>query len=196
MNPGKLRERGVLLRLSGEKDLKWEENSGIWMQVKETGRKNLFSKVGIGSDGVEIVLRKRDMTLHDAISWKGQHYFLTNITEEGIAPVYLKIQAARITPVIVTVWKNQISMGNLNQAESLWEQAGSFPACVTEKYLASRDEESHIESEIRLIAVTPKAAVYQAGDIFEISEKKFRVMVVHNLESWKNEYEIQRIEDN
>lgn len=196
MNPGKLRERGVLLRLSGEKDLKWEENSGIWMQVKETGRKNLFSKVGIGSDGVEIFLRKRDITLHDAIQWKGQHYFLTNITEEGTAPVYLKIQAARITPVTVTAWQNQVSMGDLNQAEYMWEQAGTFPACVTEKYLASREEESHMESEIRLVAVTPKVAVYQAGDIFEIAEKKFRVMIVHNLESWKNEYEIQRIEDN
>lgn len=195
MNPGKLRERGTLLRISGTTDLQWEEHCKIWMQVKETGRKNLFSKVGIGADGVEILIRSRDITLHDAIRWNGQHYFLTNISEEGTAPVYLRIQAARVNPVPVTVWRDKVEKGTLNQPIRAPEQIGSFPGCITEKYLGSRDEESHMESEIRLIAVAPKAADYQVGDIFEFTGHKFRVMVVHNLENWKNEYETQRIED-
>lgn len=195
MNPGNLRERGTLLRINGTSNLQWEELAGLWMQVKETGRKNLFSKVGIGADGVEILIRSRDITLHDAIRWNGRHYFLTNISEEGTAPVYLKIQAARVNPMPVTVWRDKVEKGALNQPVRAPEQIGSFPGCITEKYLASRGEESHIESEIRLVAVAPKAALYRAGDLFEISGEKFRVMVVHNLENWKNEYEIQRIED-
>ena len=195
MNPGKLRTRGTLLRLSGGNDLIWAESEGLWMQIKETGKKNLFSKVGIGSDGVEITLRKRDISLHDAILWRGQHYFLTNISEEGSAPVYLKIQAARIPATMVTVTRAGITRDELGRPEETAEKIGSFPGCITEKYLGSEEEPSHFESETRLVVVSPNAAAYQTGDVFEFGGAAYRVMVVHELEGWKNEYEVKRVED-
>ena len=195
MNPGKLRERGALLRLTGTNDLRWEERSKLWMQVKETGRKNIFAKVGVGSDGVEIVLREREITLHDAILWNGRHYFLTNIAREGTAPAYLKIQAARVPCRTAEVYRCRTERGKTGQPVNFFERVGSFPACLTEKYLGSREEASHMESETRLVAVAPKAAACKAGDLFAMDGARYRVMVVHDLEDWKIEYEIERVED-
>lgn len=195
MNPGKLRDRVTLLRLTGGADLAFAETAQAWAQVRETGRKNNFAKIGIGADGVEIVLREREITLHDAILWNGCHYFLTNITREGTAPVCLKIQAARVPCRTAEAYRYRTSRGKTGYPVNTPERLGSFPACLTEKYLGSREETSHMENETRLVAVTPKAAAYQVGDLFEISGKRYRVMVVHDLEDWKNEYEIQRVED-
>ena len=100
MNPGKLRGRGFVLRLSGTTDLRWESLAEVWISGKSTGRKNLFSKVGIGADGAEFLLRERDLTLHDAILWNGRHYFLTDIVKEGAHPVYYRVQAARVTDAL------------------------------------------------------------------------------------------------
>lgn len=195
MNPGRLRERGFVLRLSGKENLKWDTLCGIWLSGKLTGRRNLFSRVGIGVDGAEFLLRERDITLHDAILWEGQHYFLTNIAREGAAPVYYRISAARVSPETVTVRRDTIEMGAFNRPERVEKEIGSFPGCVTEKYLGSSPEDSHIESEKRLIVVAPKAALYREGDRFEIWGESYRVEVVHKLENWKNEYEVRREED-
>lgn len=196
MNPGKLRDRVTLLRLTGGADLAFAPAAQVWAQVRETGRKNNFAKVGIGADGVEIVLREREITLHDAILWNGCHYFLTNIAKEGVHPVYLKIQAARVPCRTAEATRYRTFRGETGQPVNTLERLGSFPACLTEKYLGSREEPSHMENETRLVAVAPKAAAYQAGDLFEISGKRYRVMVVHDLEDWKTEYEIQQVEDN
>lgn len=195
MNPGKLRERAAVLRLAGEADLRWEKLCGVWLSGKETGRQNIFSKVGIGAAGAEFLLRERGLTLHDAILWRGQHFFLTNIACEGTAPVYLRVQAARVTPVTALHYRRKMTLGELNRPEQTLEKIGSFPCCLTEKYLGSSDENSHVESRARLVAVTPKAVRCRPGDLLEIEGKQYRVMVVHQLESYKNEVEIERTED-
>lgn len=196
MDPGKLRKRGSILKLVSDGDsLAWTAWKQVYLTVKETGKKNLFSRVGIGTDGAEIILREQPLTLNDAILWENQHYFLTDIVKEGIHPVYLKLQSARITPKTVTVKRNEVKKGKNNTPLREEKTVGSFPGCVTEKYLGSSAEESHIEREIRFVVVAPKAALYQAGDIFEIEGNRYRVMVVHLLEPYKNEYEIQRTED-
>lgn len=195
MNPGKLRERAAVLRLVGEADLRWEKLCGVWLSAKETGRKNLFSKVGIGTAGAEFLLRERGLTLHDAILWRGQHYLLTDIAREGTAPVYLRVQAARVTPVIALHYRRRVALGELNRPEQTTEQLGSFPCCLTEKYLGSSDENSHVESRARLVAVTPKAVRCIPGDLLEIEDEQYRVMVVHQLEIYKNELEIERTSD-
>lgn len=196
MNPGKLRERAAVLRLAGETDLRWEKRCGVWLAAKETGRKNLFSKVGIGAAGAEFLLRERGLTLHDAILWQEQHFFLTDIAREGVAPVYFRVQAAQVTPVIAQHFRRKVTLGELNRPEETLERIGSFPCCLTEKYLGSSDENSHVESRERLVAVTPKAVSCRSGDLLEIDGGQYRVMVAHELESYKNEYEIERTADN
>ena len=195
MNPGKLRDRGIVLRLAGKEMLRWEPVCTVWLQGKPTGRKNLFSRVGIGADGAEFLLRERDRTLHDAILWEGQHYFLTDIAKEGVHPVYWKVSAARVNPVDVTVKRDTVEKGAQNRPVREERKIGSFPGCVTEKYLGNSPQDSHIESEERLIVVAPKAALYKKGDRFEFGGERFRVEVVHSLENWKNEYEVRREAD-
>lgn len=195
MNPGKLRKRGWLMRLAGEKDLRFEAARSLWTEMNETGRKNLFSQVGIGSDGAEFLLRASDLTLHDAILYKGQHYFLTNIEQMGIHPVYFKVSAARVPCETITVSRTVTAKDNLGRAERTVTTIGSFPGCITEKYLRTETNKSHLELEKRRVVVAPKAAAYKPGDIFEILGESWRVVLVHDLESWKNEYEVERTED-
>ena len=47
---------------------------------------NLFSAVGIGARGAELILRRQELTLHNALVWGGRHLFLTAIRPEGRAP--------------------------------------------------------------------------------------------------------------
>lgn len=195
MNPSALSERGYILGLSGNADLRFEPKKPVRMEAKETGRKNIFSRVGIGADGAEFVIRKTSMTLHDAILWNGQHYFLTNIEQVGICPVYYKLTAARVPCEIVTVSRTMTAMGKSGEAVRTVEKVGSFPGCLTEKYLGEEIGKSHVELEKRLIVVAPKEAVYRSGDIFEIFGESWRVVLCHDLEQWKNEYEVERVED-
>lgn len=196
MNPGILRERGEILTLfpiSG--GFEWKMDRKIWISVKETGKKNLFSGVGVGAAGVEILMRETDLTLHNAIRWRRQHYFLTNIQEEGIHPVYYKVQAARITPKTVTQYRMKTEWGENNRPINKYLPLQTFPACVTEKYVKSSEQDSHVETEAQLAAVTPKVIEAKAGDLFEIEGKKYRVMTAHLQDEFKNEYIIQRTEE-
>lgn len=109
--------------------------------------------------------------------------------------MYWKVSAARVSPETVTVKRDAVEKGALNRPVRTEKEIGSFPGCVTEKYLGSSPEDSHMESEKRLIVVAPKAALYREGDRFEIWGESYRVEVVHKLENWKNEYEVRREED-
>jgi len=195
VDPGKLRKRGWLMRLAGEEDLRFEAVRSLWMDVTETGRKNIFSRVGIGGDGAEFIVRSCDLTLHDAILYEGQHYFLTDIEKTGICPVWFRVMAARVPCETVTVFRTETSRSDLGRAKQTVSVIGSFPGCITEKYLGEEVGKSHLELEKRRVVVAPKAAVYKPGDTFEILGARWRVVLVHDLEAWKNEYEIERTDD-
>ena len=61
----------------------WQSTRPARAQVELTTRSNLFSQVGIGARGAELVLRRQALTLHQAILWGEQHLFLTAILPEG-----------------------------------------------------------------------------------------------------------------
>ena len=46
MNPGKLRGRGFVLRLSGTTDLRWESLAGVWISGKAQGGKTYSPRWG------------------------------------------------------------------------------------------------------------------------------------------------------
>ena len=95
MNPGELRERAELLTLTQSGNAwGWTVEKRIWCKYAETGRKNLFSRVGVGQAGAEIIIREIPIDCGLALRVRGQHLFLTDVTRTGIAPVYLKVQAA------------------------------------------------------------------------------------------------------
>ena len=70
----------------------WQSTRPARAQVELSTRSNLFSQVGIGARGAELVLRRQALTLHQAILWGEQHLFLTAILPEG--RLHLRVQAA------------------------------------------------------------------------------------------------------
>lgn len=83
IDAGKLSERLEVLELreTGPDIWTWKAVRKTWGQVElDAGqRKNLFSSVGIGARNSSLVLRRQDITLHNALRWKGHHLFLTAI---------------------------------------------------------------------------------------------------------------------
>lgn len=197
MNPGKLRDRGQILRLAevGEKVYNWQSAGGIWCEFKETGEENLFSKVGIGAAGAEITVRENKLTCNDALLVRGEHFFITDINRTGIAPIYYKVQAAMIAPETATVTRTVVSIGSNGIPANTSQIVAECPVYLTEKALSTAEEKSMVESTNRLVAVTPKILECLPGDIMEFMGMKYRVNVCHIMERYKNEYEIERITD-
>ena len=85
IDAGKLRDVLQVLELaeSPEGTWTWQKVRKARGQVELSTGRNLFSTVGIGARGAEIVLRRQDLTLHNALLWGEQHLFLTAILPEG-----------------------------------------------------------------------------------------------------------------
>ena len=196
MNPGELRERAEILTLKETDGIyRWEKEKAVWCRYQETGKKNLFSKVGVGAAGAEILLREMPVDLTRAMRVRGQFLFLTDIRREGTAPRGSKGQAAQGTPVTATVSRQRAGIGENGYPENTVETVAECPVCLTEKFLRSSDETAAVESTARLVAVAPKVLVCIPGDRMEIGGDTYRVEVCHTLEPYKNEYEIERVED-
>ena len=196
MNPGELRERAEILTLKETDGIyRWEKEKAVWCRYQETGKKNLFSKVGVGAAGAEILLREMPVDLTRAMRVRGQFLFLTDIRREGTAPRFLKVQAAQVSPVTATVSRQRAGIGENGYPENRVETVAECPVCLTEKYLRSNDETAAVESTVRLVAVAPKVLVCIPGDRMEIDGAVYRVEVCHTLEPYKNESEIERVED-
>lgn len=177
---GALRERVELLGLTetagGWEYIKYAE---VWAAVELTGKTNLFSKIGIGARAAELTLRRRALTLHQAARWRGRHLFLSEITEP--ARGWLSVQAAvvEVTPC---------------RADP--DEGGSaFPGVVTEKYLSHTQGAPMAYNVLRLVLVTPKAVRLRVGHLVELAGAPYEVKVPHELDPYKNEYEVERTVD-
>ena len=63
-----LRERAEILTLKETDGIyRWEKEKAVWCRYQETGKKNLFSKVGVGAAGAEILLREMPVDLTRAM---------------------------------------------------------------------------------------------------------------------------------
>ncbi|MFR1050273.1 MAG: hypothetical protein ACLSE7_00885 [Lachnospirales bacterium] len=174
INVGELRERVSLLALTGTGgSWAWAERGKLWAKAeKKTGR-NLFSTVGLGGRGLSLTVRRRELTLHNALLWRGQHCFLTDIRDNG--RLYLDVDAALVTPV-ACVYRGM-----------------SFPAVRTEKYTAWRQEAPMSVNLLTFVLVVPKAVPeLTPGELVTVAGEAWEVRVPHTLDEYKNEYEVGR----
>lgn len=182
IDAGKLSERLEVLELreTGPGVWTWEAVRRTWAQVElDAGQqKNLFSSVGIGARNAALVLRRQDITLHDALRWKGQHLFLTAIISRGRG--YLDVTAALVRPEIVRL----VPDGE--------DQGVTFPGILTEKYLAHSQEWPMSVNDLELVLVVPKTITLHPGRLVECLGAAWEVLVPHELDEFKNEYEIGR----
>lgn len=182
IDAGKLRDVLQVLELK-------ENPKGTWMwqkvrkargAVELSTRSNLFSTVGIGARGTEIILRRQDLTLHQAILWGEQHLFLTAILPEG--RLHLRVQAALVEPV---------------ECQADMDEGGGvrFPGILTEKFLKWEQPEPYSVNRMSYVLVTPKPIQLQRGGLVGVSGINYEVQLAHTLDPYKNEYEIVRTED-
>ena len=182
IDAGRLSERLEVLELRETEPgiWTWETVRKTWAQVTlDAGqRKNLFSSVGIGARNTSLVLRRQDLTLHNAFSWKGQHLFLTAILPQGrghldISAALVQLETIRLVPVS-------------------GDQGMTFPGVLTEKYLAHRQEWPMSVNDLELVLLVPKIIQLQPGRLVECLGASWEVLVPRELDEFKNEYEIGR----
>lgn len=169
------------LRQTSEGTWKWVPIRRAWAQVEQTSKTNLFSKVGVGARDAAIVLRTQPLTLHQALRWKGQHLFLTSITNRD--RMYLDVQAALVDPVLCRA----------NTDEE--EPGAAFPGILTEKYAKWEQPEPYSINRLIYVLVAPKVIQLQRGGLVAVDGVNYEVQLAHTLDPYKNEYKIVRTED-
>ena len=78
MDAGSFKERIQILTLGkSENSWSWSVSGTVWGKAETQERPSLFSKAGVGANGMKFIIRRRELTLHNALRWRGRHCFLT-----------------------------------------------------------------------------------------------------------------------
>lgn len=182
IDAGKLRDVLQVLELAEnpEGTWTWQKVRKVRGQVELSTGRNLFSTVGIGARGAEIILRRQDIALHNALLWGEQHLFLSAILPEG--RLHLRVQAALVEPT---------------ECQADMDQRGGirFPGILTEKYMKWEQPEPYSVNRLAYVLVTPKPIQLQRGSLVGVSGINYEVQLAHTLDPYKSEYEIVRTED-
>ena len=150
----------------------WCRVRRAWASVEPGTGRNLFSSVGIGKRDWRLVLRRQGISLHNAVRWGTRHFFLTGITEPDRG--HLELGAAPVT------------------VETCQSDGVRFPGVLTEKYLSHAQEWPMSVNELRLVLVVPKVIVLRPGHLVDVRGAEWEILVPHELDEYKNEYEIGR----
>lgn len=169
----------------------WAETRRTWAKAEPQSGKNLFSQVGDGAKSVKFTVRKQDLTLHNAFRWHGNFCFLTDITE--LDSLHDTVTAAMIEPKTCIKLQGDDQQDDLNRPdESEPKPVLTFPGCLVEKYQGFQKLNPQSQVSVTYVLVTPKEIALAGGDLLKIDGLLYSVQIVHNLENYKNEYEIGR----
>lgn len=175
----------------------WQEERQSYAMVEPGTGRNLFSSVGIGARDAKIILRRQELSPHQAIRWGRQHLFISSILPKGRQ--HLEVSAAMVSVVTCTGETFSTKPGAGNRPISVPGPVLSFPGVLTEKYVGYEREESHAVSSVTYVLITPKAISLTEGDLVTIKEGNapgvYNIQKCHRLDDYKNEYEISRSRD-
>lgn len=189
MNIGELKDKIQVLALANKDNAySWSTEANIWAKVEPIRGYNIISKIGHSVKAMKFTIRKRVLTRHQAISWRDKHYMLTDIDE--INRMYYEVTAGEIEPVQCSASRDVATKDELNRPILDRQALGSFPAYLVEKYYAHKQETPRAVTDITYVLVTPKAIMLEAGDLVTIASDVYYVWLVHQLDEFKNEYEI------
>jgi len=188
-------ERSTILKLKQEENKYfWANNGGVWVQVVFDGKKNLFSAVGAGvRNGVFTMRLGCPVGMENALFYRGKHYFITNIKD--LDRFYMEVTAAEVEPTPCSYMERIVTWDEYNRPVEKDGETIAFPACITEKYAGFSQNSISAESEVTLVMVTPKVIDLPVGGSVQIGDKPFYVEAAHNLDAYKNEYEISQRRD-
>ena len=191
---GQLREPLQVLELQETTPGLWEwvPVRRAWAMVEQTSKSNLFSKVGVGARDAALVIRRQSLTLHNALSWRGQHLFVTSITQRDRN--YLDVGAALVDVAPCSAQGYTTEVGEGNRPVRVEKPPVAFPGVLTEKYARYEQEDTYAKARRTLVLVTPKPIVLSEGDLVTVGEGPaaavYNVQVCHVLDKCKNEYEM------
>ena len=182
----------------------WATAESRWAQGELTGKSNLFSQVGIGLRGAEFRLhRAGGITLFDAVRWRGEHYFLTGIQQEG--PAEAVLTAALAQPIPCTAWRMGGKTPGAYGQPKEYRRALEFPGILVEKWQGYRQGSPQGIVESTQVLVAPKAVELRVGDRVTTGAGRtgpednggptYEVQIPHTLDPYKNEYELYRYEE-
>lgn len=184
IDAGKLNQAVEILEIAESPAGTWSWRSVRPARAKidlNTSQRKLFSQVGIGARGAELILRRQELTLHNAILWGEQHLFLTAILPEG--RLHLRAEAALVT------------VDRIKLMPDATAQTMTFPGVLTEKYARHEQEWPMSVNELGLVLVVPKTVCLRPGCLVEARDAAWEILVPHELDPYKNEYEIGRRRD-
>lgn len=159
----------------------WAPARRTWASITLQPKTNLFSKVGIGARDAAVIVRRQPLTLHHALRWGDTHLFLTSIVPMGRN--HLEMDAA------------VVKVDTVRQMAEREAVVQTFPGVLTEKYVRHGQEWPMSVNELRLVLVTPKAVTLPPGGLVEARGALWVVLAPHELDAFKNEYEIGRTVD-
>jgi hypothetical protein len=190
MNPGEFNEKiSVLALTSTDNTYTWSRNADIFGKAERQNGSNIFSAVGLGEKSVKFTIRKRPLTLHNALRWGGKHCFLTDIVE--INRMYYEVTAALIEPTIWIIQRTgEPTFNELNNPVYGDPITITFPACLAEKYIGHTQDDPMSTIDKRYVLVTPKIITLDEGEIVKYGDIPYEVLLGHTLDEYKNEYEI------
>lgn len=190
---GELRERVTILALTQRPDgtgWDWQEGKTTWAKVEQTGKRSLFSIVGMSRPEWRVTMRRQPLTLFQALRWRGHFLFLAELTHPDRG--HIELSAVQAEPVQCTVQRTKVEKNELNNPTLTTERVLSFPACLTEKYEGFSQGTVHDTLTHTLVAICPKAVTLRAGEVVAVDGARYRVQIEHTLSEYKNEYEITR----
>ena len=171
----------------------WTEIRRIWVRVEQQAKMNLFSKVGIGARSALIKMQPRDISLHQAMSRDGAHYFLTSVVRES--PVLMEAQAAVVELTDCTAQRISEHPDEYKRPVYIRETIARFPAVLTEKYLGFTQDDPQARTTTTFVLVTPKKIILEVHDLIAALGEVYAVKLAHLLDPYRNEYEMTRMED-
>ena len=164
--------------------------------VQQDSKRNLFSSVGLGRPTIRFTMRRCGLTLHQALRLHGRHCFLTEITPISDDRHFMTVTAALVEPMACSVTRRErVRDPVLPRPPLEQERIVAFPACLTEKYVKFDAGIPNSVTEQCYVLVTPKAVQLRAGELVHVRDEPWRVQTHHELDDYKNEYEIVREED-
>ena len=164
--------------------------------VQQDSKRNLFSSVGLGRPTIRFTMRRCGLTLHQALRLHGRHCFLTEITPISDDRHFMTVTAALVEPMACSVTRRERVRDPVLLRPTLeQERIVAFPACLTEKYVKFDAGIPNSVTDPCYVLVTPKAVQLRAGELVHVRDEPWRVQTHHELDDYKNEYEIVREED-
>ena len=174
IDAGKLNQPVQVLELRETAPGVWE-----WAPARRTWAS--ITKVGIGARDAAVIVRRQPLTLHHALRWGDTHLFLTSIVPMGRN--HLEVDAA------------VVKVDTVRQMAEREAVVQTFPGVLTEKYVRHGQEWPMSVNELGLVLVTPKAVTLPPGGLVEARGALWEVLAPHELDAFKNEYEIGRTVD-